>query len=779
MYIPFSWLKEFVDLDCTPIEFSNRMTMTGTKVETIKTFGNKINGVVTGKILEIKKHPNADKLVITKINVGNKILQIVTGATNIFENAIVPVATHNSILYDGTKIKKNKLRGESSEGMLCSIEELGYTKNQYPESPDNGIYIFKDEVELGIDVCPILELTEDVIDFEITSNRSDCLSVFGVAREVAATFDKNLKYPYTKDLFIGKNDFDVEIKNQNLCKRYMTQIVENIKIEPSPQWLRHRLISCGINPVNNIVDITNYVMLETGQPLHAFDAKNISHGKIVVRTAQNENIMTLDGTLRNLLDNVLVIADPEKILAIAGVMGGESSKINANTKKILIESANFDGYNIRCTSKKLNIRTDSSMRYEKNIDPNLTEFAMKRIIYLIEKLGYGKICGPTFDFYPIKNNSRWIKLNPNKINNLLGTNISSDKMKNILNKIELHTENDLISVPSFRSDIENDADIAEEILRFYGYDKISSVLPSSKTIGTKNQNQILNDKIKNILVAQNACEIKNFSFENPKATKKCFLETKNQVEILNPIGEEFSVMRTNTIDSMIRCLNFNFNQKNDNAILFEIGKTYENKENDLPYEKKFLTIGSYGKTDFFCIKGVIQNLLDNLKVGCYDFQKSQFKFLHPYRQANILINKNETGFLGEIHPQVLKNYDMKTRVYLTVINLENIYENANDNVKFKTLPKFPAVYRDISVLINKNVSAKDLNDTIFKYAENYLESAKLFDLYEGNQIEQNMKSLAYKLIFRASDKTLTEDEVNLVMRKIIDGLKSDCNAFLR
>lgn len=779
MYVAFSWLKEFVDLDCDINEFVEKMTMSGTKVETVKKIGDKIDSIITGKILEIKNHPNADKLVVTKVDIGEKILQIVTAAKNIFVGAIVPVAIHNSTLADGTKIKKSKLRGELSEGMFCSIEELGFNKSQYPESPDSGIYIFNDNVEIGQDVRPILELTEDVIDFEITSNRPDCLSILGIAREAAATFNKQLKYPVCENLSIGTSNFDIEIKDNNLCKRYMAQEIEDIKIEPSPQWMRHRLISCGINPINNIVDITNYIMLETGQPLHAFDAENISQNKIIVRTSKNESITTLDDAVRNLDNEMLVISDPEKILAIAGVMGGQSSKINSDTKKILIESANFDAYNIRCTSKKLKLRTDASMRYEKCIDPNLTEFAMARVIYLIKKLNCGKISSQTLDIYPVKKMSRQIKLNPDKINQLLGTNISEQEMIQILNKIELKTQNNLIEIPTFRNDIENDADIAEEVLRFYGYDKINSTLPATNTIGKKNKSQIINDKIKEIMIAQGGYEIKSFSFESPKVFEKCLMENQDAVKISNPLGEEFSIMRTNTINSMMQALSLNFNKKNYEAILFELGKVYEKNNNDLPIEHQILTIGTYGKINFFNIKGVIEKLFSKLKINNYDFKIGQEKFLHPYRQTKIFIGENEIGFLGEVHPKVTKNYDIKSKVCIATINLKHVYENTIFIKKFKPLAKFPAVYRDICVIADKDISAKNLSDTIYKCSTDILEDVKLFDVYEGKQIEDGKKSLAYKLIFRSNSKTLTEDEINSVMKKIIEQLENKFGATLR
>lgn len=780
MFVAFSWLKEFVDLDCDLNEFVDKMTMSGTKVETIKKIGDKIDSIITGKILEIKQHPNADKLVVTKVDVGQKILQIVTAAKNVFVGAIVPVAIHNSTLADGSKIKKSKLRGQLSEGMFCSIQELGFTKLQYPESPEDGIYIFDDKTEIGADVRPILELTEDVIDFEITSNRPDCLSILGIAREAGATFDKKLKYPECEKLFLGENELDIKIENSNLCRRYMAQIIDDIKIAPSPQWMRHRLISCGINPINNIVDITNYVMLETGQPLHAFDAGSIVQNKIIVRrAAENEKIITLDAIERNLDKNMLVISDPEKVLAIAGVMGGQSSKINADTKKIVLESANFDAYNIRCTSKKLKLRTDSSMRFEKCLDPNLTEFAMARAIYLIKKLCCGKISSQTSDFYPLKKLPLKINLNPDKINKLLGTGISSEEMVQLLNKLELKVENNIIEVPTFRSDIENDNDIAEEILRFYGYDRINYTLPAVSTIGTQNKTQITNEKIKQVLIGQGAFEIKNFSFESPKVFEKCLMETEDAVKILNPLGEEFSILRTNTLNSMMQSLSLNFNRKNENAVLFEIGKVYEKQENDLPREKQILTIGAYGKINFYNVKGIVEKLLGSLKICNYDFDNGSEKFLHPYRQARLSIGENICGFLGEAHPQLAKNYDIKTKIYLCAIELEYLYDNASFISKYKPLAKFPAVYRDICLLADKKITSKNLSDTIMKNGKDILEAVQLFDVYEGEQIDKDKKSIAYKLIFRSNFKTLTEDEINSALEKIIGALENQYNVQMR
>ncbi len=789
MYVCYSWLKKLVNFDADVNEVADKLTMAGTKVETIKYFGDKINGIVTGKILEIKKHPDADKLVVMQIDIGDKKLQIITGAKNIFEGAIVPVALHNSVLADGTKIKKSKIRGEISEGMLCSIQELGYNKNQYPEAPEDGIYIFKNDVELGKDVCEILELKDIVIDFEITSNRSDCLSVYGIARETAAVFDKDLKKLRLEDLDIEENNFDFEIKNRDLCKRYMAQEIKNIKIEASPQWLRHRLIISGINPVNNIVDVTNYVMIETGQPLHAFDADKINNKRVIVRNAfEDEKVKTLDGTERNLNKDILVISDDEKILALAGIMGAENSKINSETKNVLLEAANFDAYNIRQSAKKLNLRTDASAKFEKEIDFNLAEFAMKRALYLIKELNIGEIDGKTFDFCLMEKNSfRKINLNVDKINNLLGLNVLKEDMVKILEKLEFKIENDVVYVPSFRKDIEGDADIAEEILRFYGYEKLNLSLPKNNNVGGNNKNNILDNKIKNILVAQGAFEIKNFSFASYEECKKFYLGNdldKKIVKILNPLGEEFNFMRNNLVAGMIKSLVFNFNKKNQARVLFELGKVFElNSDSDrekFANEKKVLCIGFYGEKDFFDMKGIIENLFYELKIFEFNFDKSDIKFLHKHRQAKIFVDGRYIGYLGEYFDEA---QEIKSRIYLAVLELENIYNRAFCKVKFKELNKFPEIERDLALLVNKNMTAKEIYNIILEFKQKnkvgILKKIDLFDVYEGKNLDKDLKSMGYKLIFRANDRTLKDEEINLIMENMISFLREKYDINLR
>jgi len=789
MRVSFDWLKELVEFDCNIKEFAERITMSGTKVETVINSCEQLDKIFTGKILEIKKHPDADKLVITKINIGEKILQVITGAKNIFENAIIPVAINGARLHDGTKIKKNKLRGVLSEGMMCSIDELG-GRLLYPDAPD-GIYIFDQEVKLGLDACELLKLNNCIIEFEITSNRSDCLSVIGIARETAGMLNKKLKYPeIEKDLIIKQKDLECENENfyikveSNFCKRYMAQLIKNIKINESPFWLRKKLIACGIRPINNIVDVTNYVMLETGQPLHAFDADKIYKNKIIIRVAHDEKIISLDGIERK-LENTLVISDPEKILAIAGIMGCASSKITHETKNILLESACFDGNNIRTSSNNLKLRTDASSRYEKHLDPNLAEFALRRAVYLIKNLSYGEIKDDALDCYLNKKKSREIKFDHEKINNLLGTDISRNKMSCILNNIELETKQDLVKIPSFRDDIENTHDLAEEIARFYGYDKIDFTLPNVKNISKKTHEEIINNKIKNIMTACGAYEIKTFSFESPKVFNKLLLdENKNNIiRLINPLGEEFSIMRPNSLNGMLTALANNFNHKNQDIILFELGKIYL-KEKSKYIEKPVLTIGAYGEVDFYLIKNILENLFESLKINNYDLcEAHDLKFLHPYRNAKIFLNSqennNQIGWLGELHPDVAKNYDLKTKIYLSCLELENIYPVACKINKFKPLPKFPGVYRDLSLLVNQDIKSKSLIELIYACGGNILEHVKLADIYQGVQIPDGMKSISYKLLFRSQSKTLSDQDINPVMQKILDSLTKKYDANLR
>ncbi|WP_058484882.1 phenylalanine--tRNA ligase subunit beta [Defluviitalea phaphyphila] len=787
MNIPMSWLKDYVPIRCDIETFVDRMTMSGSKVETYEELGKEINKVVVGKILSIEKHPNADKLVITKVDVGEEVLQIVTGANNISEGDYVPVALNGSTLPGGIKIKTGKLRGIESQGMMCSIEELGFDRTDYPEAPEHGIYIFQQEYPLGKDVKEIFGLNDIVVEYEITSNRPDCFSVVGIAREVAATFNEPFGYP---EIFVdekGGNVSDyisVEIENKELCPRYAARVIKNVKIEPSPKWMRQRLLAAGIRPINNIVDITNYVMLEMGQPMHAFDLSKLEKKKIVVRNAKpGEKTMTLDGEERNLDESMLLITDGEKPLAIAGVMGGEETKVTEETNTILFESANFNGANIRVTAKKLGLRTDASVKYSKGLDPNIVIDALNRAAQLVVELGAGEVVSGIVDVYPNKREPKTISYSIEKINALLGTSLSEDEIIDYLTRLEfkVNKEAKTVTIPTFRPDIEGNADLAEEVARLYGYDKIETTLETgTPTVGKRSYSQNIEYIIKDTIEAQGFYEIMNYSFESPKVFDKLNIkedsDLRKVITISNPLGEDFSIMRTQTLNGMLTSLSTNYNRRNEEAFLYELGKVYIPKElplKELPEEINKLTIGMYGKVDFYDLKGVVEVLFEKLGMDSkveYDL-KQDLTWMHPGRTAIISINKKEIGYIGEVHPDVAKNYEIDTRVYIGVIDVPSIIEYANLEREYKPLPKYPAVTRDIAMLVEDTMPVKDIEKIIKQRGGKVLESYKLFDVYKGKQIEEGYKSVAYSITFRASDRTLTEEEVNKTMKKILNGLE--------
>ena len=799
MNLPISWLKEYVDLDCTTQEFMDEITLSGSKVESLTVMGKDIDGIITGKVLEIEKHPDADKLVVTQIDVGNgEPLQIVTGASNLKVGDIVPVAMVNSNVYHGSelvKIKKGKLRGVESNGMLCSIEELGFTRHDYPEAPENGIYVFVDEVPLGADVKELLQINDEVVEFEITSNRPDCFSITGLARETAATFRKPFKFPEIKVEEKGEGNaadmISVEIKNPELCPRYIARAVKNVKIGPSPLWMRHRLTAAGVRPINNIVDITNYVMLEIGQPMHAFDIDCIKDRKIIVRNAdEGEKIVTLDGIERNLDPSMLVIADSEKAVAVAGVMGGENSKITEGAEAILFESANFNGPNVRITAKKLGLRTDASAKYEKGLDPNLSIIAVNRAVQLVEMLGCGEVCPGMVDCYPNVRTERTLEYSPESINKLLGTNISSDEMIELFKLIEVKADGSKAVIPTFRPDLEAEADLAEEIARFYGYDKIESTLAAgTPTVGKKSPSQQIEDKIKNTMVAMGLCEAMNYSFESPKVFDRLNIpadsDLRNTVKISNPLGEDFSIMRTLTLNGMLTSLATNFKRhRSESAGLFEIGKIYIPKAlplTELPDELPKLTIGMFGaNVDFFTVKGIAEELFGVLGIKNAEYSANkELSYMHPGRTADISLNGENIGFVGQLHPAVAENYGIGTEVYIAVIDINTLVSNANFDHIYKPLPKFPAVERDIAMLVRDDVPVKSIEDILRAKGGKFLEDIRLFDVYKGKQIEQGFKSVAYSLFFRAPDKTLTDEEIGSPMKKILSELEEKIGAKLR
>lgn len=795
MNIPMSWLKDYAPVKCDIKTYIDAMTMSGSKVETYEELGKEITNVVVGKILSIDKHPDADKLVVTKVDIGQEVIQIVTGANNISVGDYIPVALNGSTLPGGIKIKTGKLRGIESQGMMCSIQELGFEPEDYPEAAEDGIYIFGEEQPLGKDVKDIFGLNDIVVEYEVTSNRSDCFSVLGIAREAAATFDLPFNYPKISVQESGGNVSDymsVEIQNQELCPRYAARVIKNVKIEPSPKWMRQRLLASGVRPINNIVDITNYVMLEMGQPMHAFDLSKLDKRKIVVRNAKpGEKTMTLDGEGRNLDESMLLITDGEQPLAIAGVMGGEESKITEETKDILFESANFNGANIRITAKKLGLRTDASVKYSKGLDTENVLDALNRAAQLVEELGAGEVVSGIIDEYPGKREPRTIPYSVEKINGLLGTSISEDEIIKYLTRLEFKVDKEAktVTIPTFRRDVEGNADLAEEVARLYGYDKIDTTLETgTPTVGKKSYSQKMEYIVKEVMEGQGFYEIMNYSFESPKVFDKLNISTddelRNVITISNPLGEDFSVMRTQTLNGMLSSLSTNYNRRNEEAYLYEIGKVYIPKAlplTELPDERSKLTLGMYGKGDFYDLKGTVEVLFEKLGMDAkleYNL-KQDLAWMHPGRCASLSIGNKEIGYIGELHPSVAANYDIDARVYVGVIDMPSILEEANLDREYQPLPKYPAVARDIAMLVKDEILVKDIENVIKQRGGKILESYSLFDVYKGKQIQEGYKSVAYSITFRAPDRTLTEDEVNKSMKKILNGLETTLGAQLR
>lgn len=805
MKASIEWLSEYSDIDVDATELGDILTMTGSKVEEVKQTGNDIKNVVVGKILEIKKHPDADKLVITQVDVGTEKIQIVTGAKNIKENDIVPIAKDGAELPNGVNIKTGSLRGVESCGMMCSIGELNLDIHDYPEQIEDGIMILdkKYEKDLGKDIVEVLDLKEEIIEFEITPNRPDCLSIEGLGRETAVSLNKEFKNPRKNldELNIPNKEeiegLKVDITAPDLCYRYIARIVKNVKIEQSPEWLKKRLKACGVRSVNNIVDITNYVMLEMGQPMHAFDINSINGKQITVRHAKNgEKITTLDEQERILDENDLVIADSEKPVAIAGVMGGLNSEIEEDTKTVVFESAMFYGGNIRKTAKKLGLRTESSSRFEKGLSSENALRAINRAIELVELLGAGEIVEGKIDVYPTKQKINKIKLDVERINNLLGTNLSKQEIIDILEKLEIKIENDMAIAPYFRMDLEFLADLAEEVARIYGYDKLETKLVRAETtLGIKNKEQKIEDKIQDVLITNGLSEIYTYGFLSEKDLEKSKIKEEvieNSIKIINPLGDEFKLMRPTTIPSMMQILALNNNKKNQNVKLFDISRNYKNTNNqvengEVPLQENILTIGVYGEdSDFYTLKGLVENILEVANVNRYDIKKeTENQSYHPGRCATLKVGNDIIATFGEVHPEVLTNYDINKRVYLAEINITKIVKYSKSNKKYQEVPKFPAVERDIAVIVDEQVQVGDIEQTITKKAKKLLkgkkslENLKLFDIYRDEKIGENKKSVAYSLIFRDTTKSLSDEEINPVMEEITVELQKQFNAELR
>jgi len=797
MLVPVKWLKEYVDIDIDTKELADKLTMSGSHVDSIESVDKGVENVVVGKILEINQHPDADRLVVTKIDVGTEVIQIVTGANNIKVGDYIPVALVGAKLPGGIKIKKGKLRGVDSNGMLCSASELGISDNVVPKENKDGIFILDKEYPLGQDIKEVLGLYGEVIDFEITPNRPDCLSIIGMARETAATLGKTMRYPVIKinNQVDNINQYvkEVKVEAKDLCNRYYTKVVKDIKIGQSPMWMQRRLMEAGVRPINNIVDITNYVMLEIGQPIHAFDLDKVSGKKIIVRRAlDGEKIKTLDGVERTLDSSMLVIADDSRPIAVAGVMGGEDSEVTKDTKTILIESANFNGRSVRLTSRKIGLRTEASSKYEKDLDPNLSDIACNRVCQLIEEINAGTVVDGYIDIYDGKSEEKILKLSPEKANRLLGTNIEADEMVRMLNALELKAklEDNIITVlvPSFRRDLTLEADLIEEVARIYGLDKITpQPLVGTLIKAEKSVIRQIEDKAKNILTGIGLNEITTYSFISPKQYDKLNIPEDSLkricVEIRNPLGEDFSVMRTTLIGNMLEVLTRNYKYGVEKAWAYEIGNVFIPRElpiKELPYEKRTLSIGMYGNSDFFTLKGIVETLLERLGIKGHEYiREENDPTFHPGRTANIILGNHVLGVIGEIHPDILENYGMKERVYIAELNFELLVLFSNLERKYTPLPKYPSVTRDIAIVVDEEIMAKDIEKIIRENGKNIVESIKLFDVYKGGHIEKGKKSVAYSITYRSHERTLTDEDVSKVHDKIVEKLKENLNAVLR
>lgn len=789
MKFPISWLNDYVDIkDVSAKDFAHALTMSGSKVEGVENAGDEIKNVVVGKLLEVTKHQNSDHLNICQVDIGDGVVQIVTGAQNIKTGDYVPVAKHNSYLPGGVHITKGKLRGEPSNGMLCSYEELGLSKEDVPYAADDGILIFPEPIAPGTDIKDVFRLDEDVVEFEITSNRPDCFSVIGLARETAVTFGRpyEIKTPVVKGSGGNVNDIaKVTVKSDD-CLRYAARVIKNVKIAESPKWLKDRLHLSGIRSINNIVDITNYVLLEYGQPMHAFNLEDLEDGEIVVRKAEdNEKITTLDGEERQLDSSMLVICDKHKPVCVAGVMGGENSEVRETSDAILFECATFDGPCVRLAAKKLGLRTEASSRYEKGLDVNNVIPALNRACELVEMLGAGEVVDGTIDVVNCEYKPTKIELRPDKINAFLGTDISRDEMVKILTSLEFKIDGDTITVPSFRPDVLREADVAEEVARIYGYNNIKSTpLRGETTRVIKPANQVVEEIVHNCLVAHGLYETLTFSFIGPKLIEQINTndeKLKKAVVIKNPLGEDTSIMRTTLIPSVMSTLALNHARRNDSAKIYELANVYIPVEGEkLPDEHKNITIGMYGGCDFYDMKGIVEELLDALKIKDADYvPETENTTFHPGRCANLVKDGKKIGVFGEVHPTVSKNFGMDTRVYICELDLNTLISFYSDSVKYKQLPKYPAVSRDIAMLIDDNINVSKIEKIIKKNAGNILEGYTLFDVYKGSQIPEGKKSVAYSVTFRADDRTLTDDEISAVFDKILAGLKEQLGAELR
>lgn len=799
MNTALSWIKAYVpDLNVTDQEYFDAMTLSGTKCEGYTRADKNLDKIVVGQIKSIEKHPDADKLVVCQVDIGAETIQIVTGAPNVEVGQKVPVVLDGGMVAgghdggpmpeEGIKIKAGKLRGVPSNGMMCSIEELGSSRNFYPEAPENGIYVFEDDVEVGSDAIEALGLHDTVFEYEVTSNRVDCFSIIGIAREAAATFRLPFHPPVittTGNEEKAEDYISVEVKDQELCPRYIARVVKNIKIAPSPKWMQRRLAASGIRPINNLVDITNYVMEEYGQPMHAYDYDTIAGHKIIVQRAKDgDTFTTLDGQERKLDKDVLMICDAEKEIGIAGIMGGENSMITDDVKTVLFEAAAFHGANIRKSAKRVGLRTDASGKFEKGLDPYNAEDAINRACQLIEELGCGEVVGGMVDVkVPLKENVR-IPFDAAKINHFLGTDIPAEDMKGYFKAIDLGFDEAAqeVVVPSFRQDLLSFADIAEEVARFYGYDKIPLTLPSGEaTAGKLSYKLRIEQKARDIAEYCGFSQGMTYSFESPKVFDKLLLPAEDKlrqaITISNPLGEDYSVMRTSSLNGILTSLATNYNRRNKDVKLYELANIYLPKAlplTDYADERMQFTLGFYGEGDFFTMKGVVEEFLN--AVGMFENPKfnpdCERPYLHPGRKADIYYGDTLIGYMGEVHPEVCDNYSIGTKAYVAVLDMPAIVPLTTFDRKYEGIAKFPAVTRDLSMVVPKDILVGQIEEVIAQRGGKHLESYELFDLYEGAQIKPGFKSVAYTITFRNKEKTMEEAEISAAMKKILNGLQN-------
>lgn len=796
MNLSMRWLSDYIKTDMPVKEFCHKMTMTGSKVEAYETEGSEISKVVAAKILSVVPHENSDHLVVCQVDIGEaEPVQIVTGASNVNAGDWVPAALNGSTLPGGIKIKKGKLRGVESNGMLCSLGELGLTVNDFPYAIEDGIFILQEECTAGQDIKEVLGFNDTTVEFEITSNRPDCFSVLGLAREAHATFGSplDIKEPQYKGNDEDINNYlSVTVHNKELCPRYIGGIVKNVKIEPSPRWLRERLRASGVRPINNLVDITNFVMLEYGQPMHAFDLRYVKGNAINVRNAVNgEKIMTLDGIERELTDDMLVIADAEKPVAVAGVMGGEHSGIMDDTTTVVFESANFANDSVRKTAKKLGMRTDASSRYEKGINPENTLPAIKRAFELVEMLGAGEVVGTVIDCNNSTPKNKSADFDPQWINGLLGTDISEEEMVKCLESLGFRIENGKAVAPEYRTDIEFKADIAEEVARIYGYDKLQATAVKGVAKGELTEKQKYERLIKNTMTSLGCYEINTFSFISPKYFDKIMLpadsKLRNTITITNPLGEDTSVMRTTALPSLLDVVSRNYNNRNAKAMLFELGKEYiPSSDGNLPAENLVLSVGMYGDdVDFYTIKGSLEELLEKCGINDCEYERADSSKVfdekcafHPGRSAVIVKDGIEIGIFGELHPAVLSEYEIETRAYAAILGFNTMFENRVTEKSYKALPKFPATSRDLSLICDDSIPVGQLEKAIKNSVGSILEKITLFDVYKGKQIEEGKKSVSFSITMRSAEATLTDEQTDAAMKRVLKAL-SEQGAELR